>query len=194
MSDGVDTARPVDTLDKGFYAGFWRRTAAVLIDYIGLGLAMFGLALVASDAFGVPIAPRLPIEVTVSVSGSGDFSTRAFFASGNEQIGSNALTFILLPVFWTVFEAMRTRGSPGKRIMGILVIGPEGRQLSWGRSIGRNFVKIFSFVLVLIGVLMVAFTRQKRSLHDLLLQTYVVRNNHPAVRAGDPDRLTKIFS
>ena len=44
------------------FAGFWRRVAAVLIDYIALSIVLFVLALAISAVFGQVVLPTLPVE------------------------------------------------------------------------------------------------------------------------------------
>jgi uncharacterized RDD family membrane protein YckC len=66
--------------------------------------------------------------------------------------------------------------TPGKMALGIVVQRMDGSPLSLGRSIGRYFAKIVSAITLYIGYLMVAFTSDKRGLHDMIADTRVVIN------------------
>jgi uncharacterized RDD family membrane protein YckC len=72
---------------------------------------------------------------------------------------------------WAVFGA-----TPGKALLGLRVIGGQRRR---GLGIPLAFLRLcgvmVSAVLFGLGFLMVAFTRDKRGLHDHLAGTAVVR-------------------
>jgi len=82
------------------------------------------------------------------------------------------LVGIVVPVLgWGLFGA-----TPGKALLGLRVIGGGRRR---GLGIGRAFLRVcgmmVSSAVLGIGFLMVAFTRDKRALHDLLADTAVMR-------------------
>ena len=54
-------------------------------------------------------------------------------------------------------------------------------RISFPRALGRYLGKVLSAFLLCIGFLMVAWTRRKQGLHDLLANTLVLNG-----RAGDP--------
>jgi len=65
--------------------------------------------------------------------------------------------------------------TPGKMVLGMKVVRPDGSRVELGRAIGRYFAKILSALILCIGYLMVAFDSEKRGLHDLICDTRVVR-------------------
>jgi len=64
--------------------------------------------------------------------------------------------------------------TPGKRVMRLRVVGPDGRRPSFGRSALRAAFAIPSFLLLGLGPLLGLFTRSGRSLHDFGAGTYPV--------------------
>ncbi len=64
--------------------------------------------------------------------------------------------------------------SPGKRLLHVQVVGPDGRRPSPGRAALRAALSIPSFLLLGMGPLLGLFTRSGRSLHDFGAGTYLV--------------------
>ena len=127
-------------------AGFWIRVAANLVDAIWISALLFA----ATIPFG---GPR---------SSSGMMVSSLF----------SLLLGIVVPILcWAVFGA-----TPGKALLGLRVIGGSRRR---GLGIPLAFLRLcgvmVSAVLFGLGFLMVAFTRDKRGLHDHLAGTAVVR-------------------
>lgn len=58
----------------------------------------------------------------------------------------------------------------GKRLMGMQIIDANGTPISFGRTLGRSFVRSLLLAITWIG----AFTADGRFLHDQLFDTYVV--------------------
>lgn len=88
--------------------------------------------------------------------------------------GAVAWGFLLLAAFsvgegwWGV--------TPGKWLTGIRVVGTDLRPCGFGRALVRNVLKLVDgFFNFLIGILMVAYTRDWQRLGDLAARTVVVR-------------------
>ncbi|MBS3800254.1 MAG: RDD family protein, partial [Thioalkalivibrio sp.] len=62
-----------------------------------------------------------------------------------------------------------------KRLFGLRVVDFDGERISFARATGRHFASILSGLTLGIGYIMVAFTRRRQALHDLIAQTLVVR-------------------
>ncbi len=85
-------------------------------------------------------------------------------------VGSVLVVFLYAPLL----EASPLRGTLGKHLVGIQIVDEQGGTLSLWRAIVRNMLKFVSTILLLIGFIVALFTRQKQSLHDLLVDSYVV--------------------
>jgi uncharacterized RDD family membrane protein YckC len=67
--------------------------------------------------------------------------------------------------------------TPGKMALGIKVVTPEGMGLSWGKAIARPFAEILSGCICLVGYLMAFWDPEKRTLHDRIVGTRVIKAN-----------------
>ncbi|GEM_PF-6476527 len=81
---------------------------------------------------------------------------------------------IFVALYETLATASRLRGTPGKWVLGLVVIDEQGRQLSFSQSLARHGAKGVSAVLLMIGFIMVAFDTRKQGLHDKMCKTLVV--------------------
>ena len=62
----------------------------------------------------------------------------------------------------------------GKRMMGMRVVGNDGRPIGFGMALVREAAKILSALLFLIGYIMAFFTKDHQALHDMMAGTVVV--------------------
>lgn len=157
-SDGVmprATASPASGLE---FAGFWVRLAAKMID----GLILYGFAvlverIVARVAFGgvVPLPP--------------DWAGWLNFMSISAPIN------VVIVLAYSVYFMARHEATPGKRLLGLRVIRADGGRVGTLRVIGRYFAEQVSGIVFLAGYVMAAFDEEKRSLHDLMCDTRVVK-------------------
>ena len=153
-----DVSRPVE-VGAPARAGFWIRLAAWIVDIVCLFLATIVLAVLvlATIWFG----GRLGGEINDQVMALAGYSGAAIvMASG----------FLYFTLF--VGSAGRT---PGKTLFGLKIVGVNDQEMTYGRACLRSLCWILSLVLFSVGFLMIAFTRQKRGLHDILAGTRVIR-------------------
>jgi uncharacterized RDD family membrane protein YckC len=128
------------------YAGFWRRFAAWLIDYILVGVVT-----------GILVA---------ILGGIGD--------DAGTGIGY-FLSVIGSLLYYSVLESSANQATVGKMALGIQVTDLQGNRISFGRALGRTLAKILSGLILLIGYIMAAFTAKKQGLHDMIAGTLVVK-------------------
>jgi uncharacterized RDD family membrane protein YckC len=55
-----------------------------------------------------------------------------------------------------------------------MVTDLDGKRISFGRASGRFFAMYLSAVLLFIGFIMIAFTKRKQGLHDIIAGCLVV--------------------
>ena len=72
--------------------------------------------------------------------------------------------------FWTAEGA-----TPGKMAMGLRITTVEGEPIDFGKAVLRYIGYFVSGITLGIGYLMIAFTRDKRGLHDLIAGTVVIQ-------------------
>ena len=138
------------------YGGFWIRFVAAIIDGIILGFA--------SAAVQTIVFPSL-----MKTPPSGDISA---------SLAILGLAYVLGVAMAAAYEGLfisRLGATPGKLILKLKVVRPDGGRVSLGRAIGRYFAKILSAMILLIGYIMAGFDKEKRALHDMLADTRVIK-------------------
>lgn len=143
------------------YAGFWTRLGAKFIDGIIMGL------------------------VNMLVSFMGGFMAATSFTPGAEQGAFNSGQFVVIGIVYIVqisftaaysaFFVGKFAATPGKMACGVKVITADGGTVSYARALGRHFAEFLSSLTLLIGYVMAAFDDEKRTLHDRICNTRVIR-------------------
>jgi uncharacterized RDD family membrane protein YckC len=82
---------------------------------------------------------------------------------------------IVVPAIYATFFLGRYGATLGKMACGLKVVRPDGDPIGYPRALGRYFAEILSGMILGIGYLMAAFDSEKRSLHDRICSTRVVR-------------------
>jgi len=136
------------------YAGFWKRLVAWIIDSILINIINLIIGIVLASFIGTDI-PEDDIDATFL----------AIFYP---------LSFIVVWLYYAITESSSIQATPGKIVLGIKVTDSEGKRISFLRATGRNFAKIISTLILLIGYIMIAFTQKKQGLHDIIADTLVV--------------------
>lgn len=147
LKEGVNTAGAME------YAGFWIRFGAKFID--GIILNVVNMAISFTLGFMMAIAE--------------DQSQAFVFA-----IITNILS-IAIGATYTTWMLGKYGATLGKMACRIQVVTPEGGQITYLRAFGRHFAEILSAIILLIGYIMAAFDVEKRSLHDRICNTRVVK-------------------
>lgn len=123
------------------YAGFWKRLAAMILDWLILMVPNTVVNLIIYSAAGRGL--------------DGEIAT---------QVYSAVATWL----YYALMESSSVQGTVGKLALGIKVTDLNGARISFGRATGRHFAKIISSVILLIGFFMAAFTERKQGLHDII--------------------------
>lgn len=223
----------LEGLSKEYFAGFWQRTAAYVIDFAIVWIAVTSVALAINIAkpgtIHIAEPPFVPyseqtirndttseqrdgkyfvvvseikkrttfsmltnhylLETTYEVDENGkrvdnlsywvllpyDIETGETLENWGLSTGVFELVFLIIYV--GVMDSSIFSSTLGKKIMGIIVLHENGHQLKLGKANLRSFLRLFSIAILFIGVLMIPFDNQRRSLHDRLLQTRVVKKS-----------------
>jgi uncharacterized RDD family membrane protein YckC len=72
--------------------------------------------------------------------------------------------------------------------LGLKVVRPNGGPVSPGRAFGRYFAKWLSSMTLGIGYIIAGFDAEKRAMHDMIVDTRVVRADSAAL-APQPPRI-----
>ena len=159
-----DSAAPIDNgqivaAPDGRKAGFWIRLAAWLIDVACL--------------FPVTIALTFAALTTIYFGGQlgGEINDQVIALGGYTSAVIVSLSGV---VYFTLFVGSCGQ-TPGKMLCRLKVIRVNGQEITYGRALLRSQTWMLSLLPVGLGFLMIACTRQKRALHDILAGTSVIR-------------------
>jgi uncharacterized membrane protein SpoIIM required for sporulation/uncharacterized RDD family membrane protein YckC len=102
--------------------------------------------------------------------------------------------FALWNGYFILFEGLRQGQTPGKRFVGIRVVGDTGNAVGFAAAVARNLMRIADFLPppYLIGALLVALHPRGKRLGDIVAGTVVARDRpaEAAVRAPHRSRPT----
>ena len=136
------------------YAGFWIRLGAWFIDYLIMAIV------------------SAIIYVPLTFMGFSSFDEPAAFAM--IQLISTVLNFII-PAAYESWFVGKYAATPGKMACKLKVVMSDGDRVSFARAIGRHFAKYISGLILGIGYIMAGFDEQKRTLHDRICDTRVIK-------------------
>lgn len=144
-------------LSENFYAGFWQRFMAYIIDLI----------------------------VVASITGLFNTATLNYLNVGIKLslIGEFTLSFIIVSFTYFILMTYFFSQTLGKVIMKIKVETNKGEKLSWSDVIYREGVgRILTTVLFYIPYLLVGILPKKKGLHDYIADTVVVKEDFSKLR------------
>lgn len=145
------------------YGGFFARLLAKLID-------MFLTGLLSVMIYGA---------VAVSIFGSSKFmNPDAASLTVVKILLLHALSSVLgigLALIYSIVSIRRWDATPGKLALGLRVYGADGGKLSSARICGRFFAEVLSSFFFMAGYIIAAFDDQRRTLHDRICSTRVLK-------------------
>jgi len=136
---------------RAAYAGFWRRFAAYVVDYLVVFAGSAAVVLIASVTGLLPDgAPRWSAIVLAG-----------YF------------------LYCTLLESSSVQATLGKRAFGLTVTNVRGERIGFARAAIRFVAKLLSLFTLCIGYLLIAVTPRRQALHDLIAGTVVVDGARP---------------
>lgn len=140
------------TFDSTLYAGFWRRTAAALIDVL--------------------LIVMITYPVLITIYGTAYFDPdRSGIVAGPADL----LISWVLPIIATVWFWRRYRGTPGKLVLKARVVDARtGGPLTLTQSAIRYVGYFVSLAPLGLGYIWVAFDARKQAWHDKMAGSVVV--------------------
>jgi uncharacterized RDD family membrane protein YckC len=147
-------------------AGFWIRTGAYVVDSVVLYIA---------DKILNPLVGALtgPSTTLTTVDTNGYVQVVQTSNSGAVLLGF-AFTFLVSLLYFSLFWARAGR-TPGMRVFGLKVRDVSGDLMSWWQAVGRYVMLFVGIVCIFLGVISVAWQKDKRGWHDLASGTEVIR-------------------
>lgn len=149
----------VNTMDgQHHYAGFWIRVVAVIIDGIITNIAAYAIIIPLALIFGGTAMDALEPEA----------------AGVGFAIVSMVISFGIPLAYYIITTGSSMQATFGKKALGLKVIRENGEKVTYALATGRYFGYILSSLIIGIGLIMAAFDKQKRSLHDHMCGTRVI--------------------
>lgn len=134
------------------YSGAFRRLFAFMIDCVVIIGAYMLLALILG--FAVFSSPLLALPMF-----------------GLWYFGG---MFCFAWLYFAIFESSKWQATVGKRVLGLKVVDLEGNRVGFWRATARYFSKLLSRFILMIGFLMIFWTKKKQALHDKIASTLVI--------------------
>ena len=158
------------------FAGFWIRFVAHLID--GFLITIGALIMI------IPLFLFLGLSLgSIDRYGHGDLDPQATAAIIFVYVGIFVISIGINWLYFALFEASSSQATPGKMVVGVQVVGPQGGRISFARASGRAFGKFLSGMICNIGYIMAGFTEYKQALHDMMASTYVIYKEQRTISA-----------
>ena len=154
LKEGAVTPTYLGAMD---YAGFWIRFGAKIID----GLVM-------------TVVLAIPIGFFVWASMKGAPAGRQAGATLKFQLFVNAM-YMCVVIGYTTLMHGKYGATVGKMACGLKVVQPDAAPISYGRAFGRAWAELLSGFICYIGYIIAGFDSEKRSLHDHIANTRVIR-------------------
>ena len=154
-SDYSDFPKRLDALNNVEYAGLQKRFEAAIIDGLILYIGRFVITII------LELIVVLPYGTTI---GAGVVGT--------------VLYFILVWLYYALFESSFRQATPGKMARGIIVIDLEGNRISFRKATLRHFCKILTALTLFITYILMDFNDKKQATHDRIAGCLVINKKH----------------
>ena len=149
--------------NRSLYAGFWQRVAAYCVDIVPI------VALVVAVAYQVG---QFDDVLANHFHDRNNFAGRVKFLIA-QKIVSEA-SFLIYILYASFMESSRYQATVGKLLFQLKVINAVGGRLTLKNALARNWAKLFSWCVLCLGFLAIAFSKTKQGWHDKIARTYVI--------------------
>ena len=102
------------------------------------------------------------------------FGFENFLATPSMMYSFGFLLFFGL-VFYDIYFIKVKGATPGMQVLGIKVVRVDETEITWAVSLVRKIMYNIGINVMLIGVLLILFDKNKQGLHDMVAKTYVVK-------------------
>lgn len=155
LSDTIesDFIKSNNVISEVEYAGFQKRLEAAIIDVLILYIGRFLIQTI------LLFLPALPYRIYAVL-----------------WVIRIILFFILVWLYYALFESSSRQATPGKMWRRIIVTDLDGNRISFRKATVRHFSKILTALTLFITYWLLDFNERKQALHDRLAGCLVVRN------------------
>jgi len=151
------------------YVGFWTRGVACIIDGVLTSIVGWICFFI---LFGI-----LSWTQIFSIGSISQLSMGKVFSSFQAQVIEGAFEFVFYLFYYTYFQ-YKFGKTLGKKLLGIKVVSEDtGDLMTLKQSALRTISTFFSMIILGVGYLMAAYHPRKKSLHDLIAKTVVIKDS-----------------
>ena len=155
------------------YAGFWVRFVASFLDTLFLALPVGIVIYFLSDGNWFDFA-QYQQNIQMAMSGNPHALQHQPHTSLRWELLFEFSVLLVTIIFWDKWRG----ATPGKKLVHIKIVDAKTfHDITNKQAITRSLGYIPSTLLFGVGFFMVAFRKDKRSLHDLLADTIVIYEN-----------------
>jgi uncharacterized RDD family membrane protein YckC len=162
------------------HAGFWKRVAAYIIDAIILYIPN----LLIMKAMGGDAAQATLKQALLAAPGDPHAMLAAYQHYYSTMGTAMLITAVLAWLYFALLESSPWQATLGKLALAMRVTDLDGHRISFPRALGRYLAKFLSVLILCIGFLMVAWTRRKQGLHDMIAGTLVLNGRASEFKAS----------
>jgi len=153
------------------YAGFWVRFLATWIDMI---IFIVPLGLIVYFISGGALLDFSDFSQSITYAQEGN-TLAALQHMPRTSAKWEPLLELLVAIVTIVFWKQWAGATPGKKLLGIYVVDAKSLgEINNKQAIIRYISYIISTIPLAIGFIMVAFTKKRQALHDMLADTVVI--------------------
>jgi len=152
--DYSDFPKRSDALNNVEYAGLQKRFEAAIIDGLILYIGRFVITII------LELIVVLPYGTTI---GAGIIGT--------------VLYFVLVWLYYALFESSFRQATPGKIARRIIVTDLEGNRISFAQATLRHFSKILTALTLFITYILMDFNERKQAIHDRIAGCLVIKKS-----------------
>ena len=148
------------------YAGFLIRLVAYIIDWFILSVIS-----------GIFLVPVMILYFAVIFMGTSDNPNMMFMLMAMLLMMIIVLIMALVMIlYFAWFESSKYMGTPGKILLKLKVADANGNRISLVTAFLRTILKNILNNFFWIGSLFILFSDKKQGIYDLLLNTYVIKD------------------
>ena len=156
------------------YAGFWIRFLASFFDSLFLAVPIATVIYILSGGEWFDLTQYQQNLQSAMVGNASSALNNSPKMSLNWEILFEISTLVITMIFWKKWRG----ATPGKRFVHIKIVDAKTfKDIDNQQALTRSIGYIASTFIFLLGFIMVAFRKDKRSLHDILANTAVIYDN-----------------
>jgi uncharacterized RDD family membrane protein YckC len=143
------------------YGGFWLRFVALIVDSVVLSMV--------SGIVSLLVLFLYPVDFAAITRSRPDILQMLALE------GRLVLVNLVLAGAYDIWMVGRFGATLGKLALQLRIVRGDGGKVSYGRALGRHCAKYLSSFTLCIGYIMAGIDEEKRSLHDRICDTRVIK-------------------